>query len=204
MSNAVFPAWLPGLKMDSTKTPIWSSLVLTGTSGREQRAAFWSYPRWKFSLAYDLLRSDALGELQTVAGFFNSRQGQYDSFLYADPTDCTATGQAIGLGDGATKVFPLLRSFGGFIEPVAAVNVLGAVYLNGVAQSIPGAVTTSDTLGYGHANALSFAVAPASGVAISADFSFYFRCRFLADQYDFDRFMNTFWEMKQIEFESVK
>jgi hypothetical protein len=30
---------------------------------------------------------DAYAEFQTLANFFNARQGNYDSFLYTDPTD---------------------------------------------------------------------------------------------------------------------
>ena len=50
MSNAIFPT-LPGLKWGTTRTPQWSTQVQQASSGREMRAAFWSYPRWKYSLS---------------------------------------------------------------------------------------------------------------------------------------------------------
>jgi uncharacterized protein (TIGR02217 family) len=202
MSTAVFPS-LPGLAWSVDKQPEFSTVVRASASGQETRVALWPNPRWHFKLGYELLRADAHQELQTLMGFFLARQGQYDSFLYQDPDDNAVAAQPIGAGDGATALFQLYRSFGGFAEPVRAPN-LGAtlnVYLAGVLQS-PGGYTVS---GWGTAapGQLSFAAAPGAGVAITADFSFYYPVRFAADLAEFSEFMHQLWELRQIELVSV-
>ena len=53
-------------------------------------------------------------------------------------------------------------------------------------------------------NMLTFATAPASGVTISADFSYAFNCRFLDDQMDFEEFMSSLWRLDSMKFRSVK
>ena len=39
---------------------------------------------------------------------------------------------------------------------------------------------------------------------ISADFTYYFRCRFVDDKYDFENFMFRLWELKKLAFISVR
>jgi hypothetical protein len=120
MSDDVFPT-LPGLKWGTVKAPIWSTKVLTAASGRETRGSFQSYPRWRFTLAYEFLRGgNGFDELQELVGFFNQRGGSLDNFLYRDPADYTVTDQALGVGDGSTAEFRFVRSLGGFVEPVLA------------------------------------------------------------------------------------
>src|SRR5271155_1719085 len=135
MSTAILPS-LAGLGFDVTRTPVWDTTVQQAISGKETRIARQTYPRWKWELSYNVLRSSAsYGELQQLAGFFNARQGMFDTFLYQDADDNAVSAQVIGTGDGATTAFQFLRTFGGFIEPVLAYNVVSTVYLNGVAQS---------------------------------------------------------------------
>jgi len=202
MSTALFPA-LPGLAWSVDKQPEFSTVVRTAVSGQETRVSLWPAPRWHFTLTYDLLRADSHQELQSLMGFFLARQGQFDSFLYQDPDDHAVTAQPIGEGDGATTGFPLYRSFGGFSEPVRAPN-LGAtlnIYLGGVLQN-PSGYTVS---GWGTATpgVIAFAAAPGSGVAVTADFSFYFPVRFAADLAEFSQFMHQLWELKKLELISV-
>jgi hypothetical protein len=49
-----------------------------------------------------------------------------------------------------------------------------------------------------------FTSAPSSGVVITADFHFYFRCRFLADVEEFSQWAKNLWELKELKFQSVK
>lgn len=58
MGNAVFPA-LPGLKWGAKKTPVWSTNIQKSANGRELRAAYYSYPQWRFSLSFEVLRTKA-------------------------------------------------------------------------------------------------------------------------------------------------
>ena len=131
MGNAVFPA-LPGLKWGTKKTPVWSTNIQKSANGRELRAAYYSYPQWRFSLSFEVLRTKAaINELERLAGFFNARRGSFESFLYEDPTDNTVTDQLVGNTVTGVTRYQLVRSFGGFVEPVLAVKDRPAVKVGG-------------------------------------------------------------------------
>jgi uncharacterized protein (TIGR02217 family) len=209
MSTAVF---IPpvGTGWPITRTPVWDTIVQQSISGKEVRIAKQTYPRWKYELVISILRSSAAyssTEFQYVVGFFNSRQGMFDTFLYQDADDNSVTSQALGTGDGTTTVFQFVRAFGGFIEPVLAPNTGGTinVYLNGVLQS--GSSYAVNGWGTGSSNgpgSLVFNSAPGSGVVITADFSYYWPCRMQTDSVDFSLFLSGMYENKKLSFISVK
>ena len=195
---------LPGLGWSRHKKPGFSTRVAPHPSGREVRVALMSYPLYEFEAVYNGLTSSAaafagLGasSLQSLMGFFLQLQGQFGTFLYADPDDGTVTGQAFATGDGTTRSFTMMRTLGGFLEPVGWVTGISAVYLNGAVQ--PG---TSYSLTV--PNTLTFTTAPSAGVVVSADFAYAFNCRFLDDQMDFEEFMANLWKLDSMKFRSVK
>jgi uncharacterized protein (TIGR02217 family) len=196
VSNAVFPA-LPGLTWDVKKTPRFSTLVQTAASGREVRAALWTLPLYEWTLAFDVLRDGSLGEIRTLMGFFLQRQGGFDSFLYSDPTDNAVANQQIGTGDGSTTAFQLVRSYGGFAEPILDLNGTPTLLLNGAVQN-PSNYAVSAT------GLVTFTAAPAAGAVIGASFAYYFRVRFKEDMAEFGNFLQNLWELKQIVLVRVK
>jgi hypothetical protein len=120
LSNAVFPT-LIGARFPVRKLPMWSGKVQQAASGAETRVSYWSYPRWRYTIGFEVLRDAAsTQDLQTLVGFYNARQGQFDDFLFSDPDDNAVTAQAFGTGDGTTTAFQLQRTLGGFAEPVLA------------------------------------------------------------------------------------
>jgi uncharacterized protein (TIGR02217 family) len=196
MSQAVFPAFT-GLKWGRTKTPQWSTRVQTSASGREARAAFYPYPIWKFGLSYEVLRAGtAYTELQQLVGFFNARQGSFDSFLYTDPNDNTVTNQVFAVAPGGVAKFKLARNLGGVLEPVGAVNGSPSIYKNGVLQ---GTGYTIDS----NAN-ITFTTAPASGDSLSWTGAFYYRVRFDKDASEFSEFLRDLWELRTLNLVSVR
>lgn len=198
MSNAVFPS-LPGLTWNVVRRPRWSTVTKKSVSGREFRAAQYSYPLWEYRLAYEVLRGrSALPEMQQLAAFFNARQGSYDTFLYADPDDSAVTLQTFGSGDGTTTKFQLVRAFGGYTEPVFDLNGAPQIYKAGVLQT-SGTHYTIDSVGV-----LTWVTAPTAGQALTWTGSFYWRCRFMQDAADFNQFMRQLWELKSLEFTTVK
>ena len=196
---------LTGLAWARHKKPGFSTRVAPHVSGREVRVALMSYPLYEFEAVYNGLASSptaafaGLGSssLQNLMGFFLQLLGRAGTFLYADPDDNSVTGQSIGVGDNATQTFLMGRTFGGFNEPVCWVTSVSNVYLNGVAQSSSAWVFTAP-------NSLGFYTAPGTGVAITADFSYAFQCRFLDDQMDFEEFMSSLWKLGSMKFRSVK
>lgn len=196
MSNLIFPA-LVGLSWEGRqRTPEFSTLINRSVSGLDASVQLQVYPRYTWTLPYDILRSsDPHLEYQALLGLFLQVGGRADTFLFNDWEDNAVAGQPIGTGDGQTTQFQLVRTLGGFTEPVLMQNVASAVYLNGVAQSSGWVVT---------GGVLTFADAPAQGDAITADFSFYWRCRFTEDTVDADALYYKFWQMKKVEIISVK
>lgn len=195
MSNAVFPS-LPGLSWNVKRKPMWRTKISESSSGREYAFGYWSYPRYKYSLSFEALRSSSvLQELQTLAGFFNSRQGSLDTFLYSDPDDNAVTGQSFAVGDGVTKDFQLVRAFGGYIEPVFDLNTVPIIKSNG-SVVVSGYTITSGLV--------SFSAAPVNGAVLSWDGTYYRRVRFTQDEAEFNKFMYQLWELKTLEFISVK
>lgn len=192
----IYPT-LPGLAFSVQKTPTWSTKTTTAASGRETRVALWQYPIWNFQLVYEFLRdAAAYNELKQLMGFYLQCQGAFGTFLFVDPDDCQATGQAIGVGDGATIAFTMIRSLGGFIEPVGGVTALSAVYLNGTPQA-PASYSVSGAT-------LTFTTAPPAGAVITADFQFAFLCRFKDDTLTFEKFMAQLWQVQQLNLISVR
>ena len=137
-------------------------------------------------------------------GFFMLCQGAFGTFLFHDPTDDQVAGQQIGVGNASTTVFQLQRSMGttlpggGFQEPIVAPNVVSAVYLDSITQSPTSYNIDHDT------GMLTFSKAPGSGLIITADFSYYFRCRFVEDSFVFENFMFQLWQLKKLAFISVR
>ncbi len=192
MSNAVFPA-LAGLTWDIEKSPDWNTQTVDSSSGRQFALGKRLYPIWYFDLPFEVLRSTgSWTEYQQIVGFFNARRGRYDDWLYLDPRDNAVTAQAFGVGDGVTTSFRLVRSLGGFTEPVGAVNT-GAttVYVNGSLTSV-----TYDA----NLSTVTFASAPAAAAALTWTGQFYFRCRFLNDRLTLKQFMQDLFNAKSVKF----
>ena len=84
-----------------------------------------------------------------------------------------------------------------YVEPIWAPNVVSAVYLNGVVQS-PSSYSIE------RYRALHLRTPPLRAWVVTADFSFWFRCRFVDDSYDFEQFMNRLWSLKKLTFISVR
>lgn len=128
MSNAIYPS-LPGLKPTVRRVPRFKTNIDESASGREFRAALMLYPTDRYVLGYEFLRDrNSTDELRTLMGFFRSRRGSFDSFLFDDEDDNAVTGQVFGTGNGATTQFQLVRSLGGFLEPVNDVNGTPSIY----------------------------------------------------------------------------
>jgi uncharacterized protein (TIGR02217 family) len=206
---------MAGLAWSVTKAPRFSTRLQKGVSGRELRALDQGTPTWDFTLTFDLLRDqndtraavglgDGFDELRQLMGFWLSRQGSFNTFLFEDPTDNVTTGETIGAGTGSLTTYQLVRTIGGygFFEPITAPNLTVGVpfviYLDGVL--LPGAGNYSVD---GDTGIVTFTGPPANGVIVTVDFSYYFRCRFTDDSAEFENFMYQLWQMKQLKFQSV-
>ena len=181
-------------------------------------------PRRQWGITYSYLREGAPWyEVETLEGFFVNCLGGLNSFLYRDepivgPSN-TIIGGPIGIGDGVTTAFQAVREqVGGYLEPGsggkaytpvfcfdkrAAYSYYGytrsagqpcIAYKNGVAF-----LDGSGVLFNAETGVITFSVAPASGVVITADFSYGYRVRFVDDNIDIDSLVAYFNEMKLIK-----
>lgn len=267
-----FSSPLPGLAFSVHKKPLFKTNIKESASGVEVRTSLTEYPRWDFELSYEFLedRTGADSSLKTIVGFFLSRNGSYDSFLFKDPDDYIADYGLCGASDGVTTEFPLRRTYGGFHEKVGqldddlplvvyheitesttipaspgpyTVTVVNAadfyrdagVVKGGTAMvkvsgsPAAGQYSVNETTGVYTFNAtdhddaidisysyevdntdyevtmpnlIVFDSAPSEG-QIYASFQFFFACRFVEDQQDFEKFADQLWSLQECNFRSI-
>jgi hypothetical protein len=123
---------------------------------------------------------------------FQTCYGSYSPFLFDDVYDNSVTDQEIGIGDGMTRDFFLLRSLGGFAQRVAALNGTPTIKLNGVIQTA--------TFSVSPVGIISLGSPPAPGQLITWSGFYRWICRFDEDQIDLAQFMPNFWEAKSVKF----
>ena len=157
-------------------------------SGDEERNASWANSRRRYDVAYGIRRAD---DLAAVVAFFEARNGRLHGFRYKDWADYKSclpsqtpgpTDQEIGTGDGVATAFQLVKHYasGGqtwtrtITKPVAGTV---RVALDGVEQGSGWSVDTTTGV-------VTFDVAPAVGVAVTAGFSFDVPVRFDTDLLD--------------------
>jgi Conserved hypothetical protein 2217 (DUF2460) len=144
-----FNSALPGLSFSVHKKPNFRTRISSAASGNEVRNTLMQYPIWDFELTYEFLedRSGANSSLKTLLGFFLSRQGSFDSWLFKDPDDYLCDNHYCGEADGVNLEFPFSRVMGGFRERVGQVDTANAVSVflsveeNGTIPATPGPYT---------------------------------------------------------------
>ncbi len=168
----------------STGGPGRKTEIVTLGSGHEERNAVWAASRRRYDVGSGVRTLD---DLSAVIAFFEARAGQLYGFRFKDFSDCkscapaatpAATDQALGTGDGTTRVFQLRKAYADtaasyvrdIVKPVAG-SVLVAV--NGT----PTSAFTVDTA----TGLVTFDAAPADGAVLTAGFLFDTPVRFDAD-----------------------
>lgn len=144
MSSVVFPVF-PGLAWSVSKGPSWKTLVQTASSGKQVALGLWTNPIWKFALKFEYLQANQIynsigqvpsssailqvapnlltNDMFSLAGFINGRMGQYDTWLFDDPTDNVIVQQYLGTAvTGANTQFQAVRQIGEFTETIQNLN----------------------------------------------------------------------------------
>ena len=217
MSNLLFPK-IRGLAWNIVKTPTFSTEIQESLAGREVRIQNFQNPIWEFTLTYEYLLNDPRFRdeneqtpLETLVGFFLARGGQFDDFLLneSDLTgrleDSVYSGQPIGVGDGNTKSFQIVRNIGGFLEAVQnPMNQTASISLNGVSKVQGADYTISNGI-------VTFTSAPSAGVNITADFIMLYRVRFHTgssrsgkEGIEFNNFYFNLYDCKEVQLISVR
>ena len=217
MSNLLFPK-IRGLAWNIVKNPTFSTEIQESLAGREVRIQNFPNPIWEFTLSFEYLLNDPKFRdeneqtpLETLVGFFLARGGQFDDFLLneSDLTgrleDSVYSGQPIGIGDGNTKSFQIVRNIGGFLEAVQnPMNQTASIYLNGSTKAQGADYTIANGI-------VSFTTAPSAGVNITADFIMLYRVRFHTgtsrsgkEGIEFNNFYFNLYECNEVQLISVR
>ena len=195
MSNLLFPK-LPGQSWPVEREPQWATEVKTSVSGVEYRAGSMFAPAYLYKLQFDVLSEDAdNSEFQTLAGFFNQHRGRLYDFLFDDEYDNTAVAQQFGLVDGVATQFQLVRSMGGWADPVYELHGVPTLYANSAV------ISSGYTISKGR---VTFTTLPATGSVLTWSGQYYWRMRFVQDKTKFSQFMRGYWENKTVELITVK
>lgn len=216
----VFPA-LPVQGFPVSKKPFFTSWQHRSVTGKQFQCFRQVYPNWDFELQYGDMawlreqtqnqqkyqNNSPFTEFEAMSQLFLACYGSYGDFFYDDPEDDSRFAQPIATGDGSTTQFRVVRTWGlvgptARIEPVGGVN-LGlpiTVYLNGSPVAGSTYSVTNDPSG----SHLTFTSAPGGGVAITMDFFYYYRCRWLEPNQQYDQFLYNLWQLGKAKFRSVK
>lgn len=163
--------------------------IVTLASGAEERNSRWAHARRRYNAGYGV---KSRADMQAVLAFFEERRGRFHSFLWRDALDHSSNGtetsmpgdQELGIGDGATTAFQLRKKYGASFDPywrVVTKPVVGSVRVAlGGTEAMSG--FTVDAL----TGVVTFAAAPAVGVAITAGFIFDVPVRFDTDRLDIE------------------
>lgn len=180
-----FPPWL---SLGSAGGPERRTEVVTLANGFEERNSPWAHGRRRYDAGVGLR---SLDDIEMLIGFFEARRGQLHGFRWKDWADyksCKPSAdpdfrdQRIGTGDGATRVFQLIKRY-----------VSGsAAYERPIGKPVPGSVRAGvggDELTGGTDFAVdaatgrvTFFTAPVAGAAVTAGFEFDVPVRFDTDR----------------------
>ena len=168
----------PDISYGASGGPGYSTTVVTTVSGHERRNANWADARGQWNVAHGLKKPDQVADL---IAFFRARRGRAHGFRFMDWTDYQAFAEPLGVGDGTTRSFQLVKHYasGGEVEVrTIAKPVAGTVkvYRDGV-EATGWSVDTTTGL-------VTFGIAPGSGVQITADCEFDVPVRFDSDRMD--------------------
>jgi len=164
--DVVFPL---ALGREAEVAPSFSTAVVTGQGGAEQRNADWGQARTRYD-AGPGVRSEA--DVAVLLDFFRARMGRARAFRFRDPFDWRAADQRIGTGDGHTRRFALAKHYGETARRITR-PVAGSVRI------AVGGVPAAAVLEPGGWAVL--AQAPAAGAAVTASFDFDVAVRFAED-----------------------
>ena len=169
----------PDISYGASGGPGYSTSIVTTVSGHERRNANWAMARGRWNVAHGLKKRE---QVAALIAFFRVRRGRAYGFRFKDWTDYQAFAQALGVGDGTTKTFQLVKHYasGGAAESREITKPVGGtvkVYRDGV-EAVSGWSVDATT------GLVTFATAPDNGVQVTADFDFDVPVRFDSDQMD--------------------
>ena len=170
--DVLFPL---ALGREAEVAPGFSTAIVTSAGGHERRNASWAEARTRYDVGPGV-RSEE--DIATLLAFFRARMGPARGFRLRDPFDAasgagSALDQQIGIGDGATTRFALVKHYGAQARRIT----------RPVAGSVRVAVDGSETEGFAVENGwVTLDAAPGVGAVVTAGFAFDVAVRFAEDR----------------------
>lgn len=181
--DVLFP---PDIALGSRGGPTRRTQIVELASGQERRTAKWASSRRRYDAGVGLKSAT---DLENVIAFFEARQGRRYAFRWRDPFDSrssapgqmiTAMDQVIGIGDGSTKSFDLVKTYQSGSETAARRILLPDVA--SLVVALDGAEQNASAFVWSAAHQIEFTQAPAVGSVITAGFAFDVPARFDTDE----------------------
>ncbi|MDE2134270.1 MAG: DUF2460 domain-containing protein [Alphaproteobacteria bacterium] len=169
----------------STGGPERKTEIVALGSGFEERNGVWANSRRRYDVGSGVRTLD---DLAAVVDFFEARMGRLYAFRFKDFADfkscapganVSPADQAIATGDGATAIFQLVKTYAS--GPSSWTRVIQKPVAGSVRVALAGVEQTSGWSVDATSGLVSFAAAPASGVAVTAGFEFDVPVRFDTD-----------------------
>ena len=201
------PRFDENISFSSAGGPMFRTSVVELDSGFEQRNQEWTYPRHEYDVSFGAKRLNLMHDLLE---FYWSVGGRLHGFRFKDWFDyksCAVTDtpansdQQIGIGDGATQDFQIIKTYQKgalswvrqIFKPVSGTLL---VAVNSVAQTEGVDYTVDYTTGV-----ISFSVAPAGALVISAGYEFDVPVRFMSDELvqSYDSYENLNADLRVVE-----
>lgn len=159
------------LGREAEVAPEFSTAIVTGAGGAEQRNAGWAEARTRYDVGAGIRSEEDVVELLR---FFRARMGPARAFRLRDPFDHEGRDERLGTGDGVTRRFALVRHYDDAVRRITR-PVAGSV-----AVQVGGVATQGFAVEPG--GWILFDAAPAAGVAVTASFRFDVPVRFVEDR----------------------
>jgi uncharacterized protein (TIGR02217 family) len=178
----------PRLSFGSAGGPERRTEIVTLANGFEERNSPWAHARRRYDAGVGLR---SLDDIETLVAFFEARRGQLHGFRWKDWSDfksCKPSAgphfrdQRIAIGDGARRVFPLIKLYRSGLEhyerPIAkpvAGTVRAGVGGDPLTEGVHYGVDTATGL-------VTFVDAPPEAAEVTAGFEFDVPVRFDTDR----------------------
>jgi uncharacterized protein (TIGR02217 family) len=169
------------LGAQASVTPAFSTAIVTTAAGVDQRNADWADARLSFDAGPGVRSED---DIAGLLAFFRARRGAARAFRFRDPFDFEATDVSIGIGDGTTTSFPLVKRYGDGDD--AQVRRISRPVADSVRVAV-GGVDAAEGWSLLDGGIVSFVTAPAAGAEVTASFDFDVPVRFAEDRLEVSR-----------------
>jgi uncharacterized protein (TIGR02217 family) len=161
--------------------------IVTTASGHEERNTRWADSRRRYNAGFGV---KSLDDIHAVVAFFEERRGRLHAFRWKDHVDfkssapagaIAATDQVLGVGDGVTATFQLVKRYGTGLRN--HIRVINKPVASSVVVAVDGTPTVDFTLDAttGIVTFLAGSI-PEAGAQVTAGFAFDVPVRFDTDQ----------------------